>query len=333
MVCDDKLTSYKNLGPNDILDAIENEGFYCDGHIFALNSYENRVYQIGIEDDVPVIVKFYRPARWTDAAIIEEHQFTRELEKYEIPVVSPLANADDETLYHHENFRFALYPRCGGRPPELENPEHLLQLGRFIGRMHNVGAKKTYEHRPMLDIQTFGIDASEYLLTNKFIPPELEEAYQTLAEDLIQRINHCYERAGPISFIRLHGDCHHSNILWRNDTPFILDFDDARMGPAIQDIWMFLSGDRNYMTARLAELLEGYAEFMEFDPRELHLIEALRTLRMLHYSSWIARRWDDPAFPLAFPHFNTQHYWQDHILTLREQAALMDEMPLEWCGT
>lgn len=332
MVCDDELTSYKHLGPNNILDAIENEGFHCDGHIFALNSYENRVYQVGIEDDVPVVVKFYRPARWSDSAILEEHQFTQELEKFEIPVISPLANADGETLYHHKQFRFALYPRCGGRPPELENPDHLLQLGRFIGRMHNVGATNTYEHRPILDIQTFGIDASDYLLANKFIPLELEEAYQTLARDLIKRINHCYERAGTIRFIRLHGDCHHSNILWRDDIPFILDFDDARMGPAIQDIWMFLSGERNYMTARLTELLDGYAEFMEFDPRELHLIEALRTLRMLHYNAWIARRWDDPAFPLAFPHFNTQRYWEDHILALREQAALMDEMPLEWSG-
>ncbi|MEE9551507.1 MAG: serine/threonine protein kinase [Gammaproteobacteria bacterium] len=325
--------SYKELGPDYILDAVESVGFRCDKHIFALNSYENRVYQIGIEDEAPIIVKFYRPARWSDEAIIEEHQFTFELSQYEIPVIAPIVNDDGKSLYHYNNFRFAIYPRHGGRPPELENPDHLLQLGRFIGRIHNIGATTPYAHRPVLDIQSYGIDSYKYLLANNFIPVELENAYQTLAEDLIQRIHLCYERAGNIESIRLHGDCHHSNILWRDDTLFILDFDDARMGPAIQDLWMFLSGDRDYMTARLADLLEGYTEFRDFDTRELYLIEALRTLRMLHYNAWIARRWDDPAFPLAFPLFNTQHHWEDHILTLREQAALMDEMPLQWSST
>ena len=327
-----EIDSYKNLGPNDIIMAVENEGFKCDGHIFALNSYENRVYQIGVEDNEPVIAKFYRPARWSDAAILEEHQFSYDLAEHEIPVITPLVNKDGDSLRHHANFRFALYPRRGGRAPELENPEHLILLGRFIARMHNVGASKQYENRPYIDIQSYGIDAYQYLLANKFIPIELENTYQSLSEDIILRINRCYERAGNISNIRLHGDCQHSNILLRDDILFILDFDDARMGPAIQDLWMFLSGDRDYMTARLADLLEGYTEFRELDIRELHIVEALRTLRLLHYSAWIARRWDDPAFPLAFPHFNTQHYWEDHILTLREQAALMDEPPLIWMG-
>jgi len=327
-----EIDSYKNLGPNDIIMAVENEGFKCDGHIFALNSYENRVYQIGVEDNEPVIAKFYRPARWSDAAILEEHQFSYDLAEHEIPVITPLVNKDGDSLRHHANFRFALYPRRGGRAPELENSEHLILLGRFIARMHNVGASKQYENRPYIDIQSYGIDAYQYLLANKFIPIELENTYQSLSEDIILRINRCYERAGNISNIRLHGDCHHSNILLRDDILFILDFDDARMGPAIQDLWMFLSGDRDYMTARLADLLEGYTEFRELDIRELHIVEALRTLRLLHYSAWIARRWDDPAFPLAFPHFNTQHYWEDHILTLREQAALMDEPPLVWMG-
>ena len=330
MTSSGEIDSYKNLGPNEIIVAIENQGFNCDGHIFALNSYENRVYQIGIEDNEPIVAKFYRPSRWSDAAILEEHQFTNELAEYEIPVIAPIVNNKGTSLYKHSDYRFSLFPRRGGRPPELENPEHLIQLGRFIARMHNVAASREYKNRPTIDIQSYGIDSYQYLLVNRFIPVELENTYQTVAEDIIQRIHWCYERAGQVNNIRLHGDCHHSNILWRDDTFFILDFDDARMGPAIQDLWMFLSGDRNYMTARLSELLEGYSEFRSFDARELYLVEALRTLRLLHYSAWIARRWDDPAFPIAFPHFNTQQYWEDHILVLREQAALMDEPPLEW---
>lgn len=330
MATDEILDSYVNLGPDQILNAIEGIGYECDGRIFALNSYENRVYQIGIHDAEPVIAKFYRPARWTDEQILEEHQFTLELAQHEIPVIAPLINSAGNTLHHYDHFRFALYPRKGGRPPELDNPEQLEQLGRFIARIHNIGASKSFVYRSELSIQTMGIDACHYLMANKFIPVELEQSYQTLCEDLIKRIQNCFERAGNVSKIRLHGDCHHGNILWRNDAPFILDFDDACTGPAIQDIWMFLSGDRTYMTARLADLLDGYSEFRDFDARELHLIEALRTLRMMHYAAWIARRWNDQAFPLAFPYFNTTHYWQDHILTLREQAAMMDEPALEW---
>jgi Ser/Thr protein kinase RdoA (MazF antagonist) len=330
MATDEILDSYVNLGPDQILNAIEGIGYECDGRIFALNSYENRVYQIGIYDSEPVIAKFYRPARWTDEQILEEHQFTLDLAEQEIPVIAPLINLTGNTLHHYDHFRFALYPRKGGRPPELDNPEQLEQLGRFIARIHNIGASKPFKYRSELSIQTMGIDAYQYLMGNQFIPMELEKSYQTLCVDLIKRIQNCFERAGEVSKIRLHGDCHHGNILWRDDAPFILDFDDACTGPAIQDLWMFLSGDRTYMTARLADLLEGYTEFRDFDARELHLIEALRTLRMMHYAAWIARRWNDQAFPQAFPYFNTTHYWQDHILTLREQAAMMDEPALEW---
>lgn len=322
--------AYQNLGPDKILDAVESTGLLCDGCIFALNSYENRVYQIGIVDAEPVIAKFYRPARWTDDAIREEQQLTTQLAEHEIPVIGPVVDAEGETLHHHENFRFSLYPRRGGRPPELDNPEHLKQLGRFLARIHNVSAVKPYQHRPTLDPQTFGADSNHYLLEHGFIPHELTTAYRTLTEDIMQRIYQCYERAGAFSIIRLHGDCHHGNILWRDNTPVILDFDDARMGPAIQDLWMFLSGDHEYMTERLGDLLEGYTEFRDFNVRELNLIEALRSLRLMHHSAWLARRWDDPAFPMAFPYFNTQQYWEDHILSLREQAALMDEAPLQW---
>ena len=330
MTLNETLDSYVNLGPDQILNAIESTGYLCDGRIFALNSYENRVYQVGIHNQEPIIAKFYRPGRWSDESILEEHTFTKELEKNEIPVVAPLMNNTDATLYHAGPYRFALYPRKSGRPPELDDPEHLVQLGRFIGRIHNVGKLKKFQHRPEVNIQTFGTDSYHYLLENYFIPAELEESYGTLCEDLITRITRCFERAGEYDRIRLHGDCHHGNILWRDDIPYILDFDDARTGPAIQDLWMLLSGDRQYMTAGLADLLEGYTEFCDFDARELHLVEALRTLRMMHYAAWIARRWEDKAFPLAFPFFNTQRYWEDHILSLREQAALMDEPPLEW---
>ncbi len=322
--------AYQNLGPDKILDAVESTGLQCDGCIFALNSYENRVYQIGIVESEPVIAKFYRPARWTDESIREEQQLTIQLAEHEIPVIAPIIDEQGETLHHHENFRFSLYPRRGGRPPELDNPEHLKQLGRFLARIHNVSATKPYQHRPTLSPQTFGTDSSHYLLENGFIPVELTIAYRTLTEDIMKRIYQCYERAGEASIISLHGDCHHGNILWRDNTPVILDFDDARMGPAIQDLWMFLSGDHEYMTERLGDLLEGYTEFRDFDIRELNLIEALRSLRLMHHSAWLARRWADPAFPMAFPYFNTQQYWEDHILSLREQAALMDEAPLQW---
>ena len=259
--------SYQNLGPNEILDAIESTGLSCDGRIFALNSYENRVYQIGLDESEPVIAKFYRPARWSDEAIREEQQFTLQLLEHEIPVIAPLVDEHGETLHRYENFRFSLYPRRGGRPPELDNPEHLKQLGRYMARIHNVSAAEPYRHRPTLDPEIFGADSNVYLLENGFIPIELETDYQTLTEDIMKRIYQCYERSGDHSVIRLHGDCHHGNILWRDGSPFILDFDDARMGPVMQDLWMFLSGDRDYMTERLADLLEGYSEFREFDVR------------------------------------------------------------------
>ena len=326
----DETSAYAHLGPDDILDAVESLGYRCDGHLLALNSYENRVYQIGIEDDVPLVGKFYRPGRWSDEAILEEHVFSRELDELEIPVVSPLCDEEERSLHRHGPFRFALYPRRGGRPPDLESPELLEQLGRFVARLHNAGALRPFEHRLTLTVEGFGEKSYRYLLERGFIPPELEQAYRSLAEDLIVQVRACFERAGSPSYLRLHGDCHPGNILTTDAGLHIVDLDDARMGPAVQDLWMFLSGDRAHRTARLADVLEGYTQFRDFDPRELHLIEALRTLRMMHYAAWLARRWDDPAFPRAFPWFNSERYWGDHILALREQAALMSEPPLVW---
>lgn len=322
--------AYKNLSPDEILNVIDSIGYRCDGRILALNSYENRVYQVGIEDAKPLIAKFYRPGRWSDAAIDEEHRFTLALADQEIPVIAPMRDAHGKTLYQVSGFRFALYLRVGGRTPELDNPDHLLQLGRTLARIHNYGEAEPFQHRPEISIRSFGIEPSQYLLAHDFIPADLLDSYRTLVSDLLKRVERCFAQAGKVRHIRLHGDCHLGNILWNNDAPFIVDFDDARMGPAVQDLWMLLSGDRDYMTARLFDLLDGYCEFRPFDPRELHLVEALRTLRMIHYAGWIASRWDDPAFPLAFPWFNSQRYWQDHILSLREQAAIMDEPPLDW---
>lgn len=323
----EQLPPYANLTPDLILQAVESTNFHCDGRLLALNSYENRVYQIGIEDRQPLIAKFYRPARWSDAAILEEHAFSHELAEREIPVVAPLANTDGSTLHCFSGFRFALYPRRAGRAPELDDVEVLEWLGRFLGRIHAVGATRAFEHRPTLDVRSFGDEALEFLLQSNFIPADLLPAYRSTAEDLLSRVRQIFIDAGAVRSIRLHGDCHPGNVLWR-DGPHFVDFDDCRMGPALQDIWMLLSGDRTAMTRQLGYILDGYQDFCQFDSAELRLLEALRSLRMLHYSAWLARRWSDPAFPLNFPWFNTQQYWQDQILGLREQRALLDEPSL-----
>ncbi len=324
------LQAFSNLTPDTMLDAIESTGLRCDGRFLALNSYENRVYQVGLDQGEPLVAKFYRPNRWSEESIIEEHLFTLALAEQEIPVIPPTVDSNGNTLHQYESYRFALYLRRGGRAPELDNPDHLEQMGRFIGRIHAMGATQPFKHRPTLDIESFAVQPRRFLLEHDFIPNHLLEAYQSLTTDLITQIEQCFERAGDVQHLRLHGDCHPGNILWTDAGPHVVDFDDARMGPAIQDLWMFLSGDRSYMTARLADVLEGYTQFYDFNPSELHLIEALRTLRMIHYSAWLAIRWDDPAFPLAFPWFNTLNYWEEHIQSLREQAALMNEPPLIW---
>lgn len=319
---------FYQLTPDTVIDAVESLGYWCDGRFLELNSYENRVYQVGLEDDTPLIAKFYRPARWTDAQILEEHQFCYELAEQELPVVAPIRFESGESLLHFKDYRFALYPRRGGRAPELADPDHLFRLGQTLGRFHLVGQTRPFTERPALDIQSYGIDSIE-LIAREFIPSSLREAYTSLAEDLLSGIEACYRAAGDVRSIRVHGDCHGGNILWRDDTPNFVDFDDARMAPAVQDLWMLLTGDdRQQQQLQLSEVIEGYTEFAEFDPRELHLVEALRTLRMLHYSAWLARRWDDPAFPRSFTWFNTERYWGEHILQLREQLAAMQEPPL-----
>jgi len=324
---------YASLTPDLVLDTLDGAGLRGDGRLLALNSYENRVYQVWLEADdsvqsTSVVAKFYRPDRWSDAQILEEHAFVLELAERELPVVAPLA-IDGKTLHEHRGFRFAAYLRRGGRTPELEDPDTLEWMGRFIGRIHAVGAIRPFAARPAIDIESFGFEPRDWLLEHDFIPDDLLDAWSSAADLALDGVARCYERAGEVRTLRLHGDCHAGNVLWTDDGPHFVDFDDCRTGPAIQDLWMLLSGERAAMTRGLSDVLAGYEEFHDFDPRELHLLEALRTLRLLHYSAWIARRWNDPAFPAAFPWFNTQRYWQDRILELKEQIALMDEAPLQ----
>ena len=320
-------TPYHRLTPDVILDAIESTGYFVDGRMFALNSYENRVYQIGIEEDQPLIAKFYRPGRWSDAQILEEHSYTQELADRELPVVPPL-NIEGKTLFEFAGYRFSLSPRRGGRAPELDNPDVLEWMGRFLGRIHAVGAIRPFTHRPVIDIANFGDQPRDWLLQHDFIPVDLRETWTSVIDQALARVRACYARAGEVHNIRLHGDCHVGNVLYTDEGPHFVDFDDCRTGPAMQDLWMLLSGSREEMTRQLRDVLEGYEEFADFDRRELHLLEALRTLRLIHYSGWLAQRWDDPAFPLAFPWFNTQRYWQDRILELREQVSAMEEGPI-----
>jgi Ser/Thr protein kinase RdoA (MazF antagonist) len=320
--------SFSNLTPDTVLDALDSIGLRGDGRLLALNSYENRVYQLGMDDGPPLVAKFYRPARWSDAAILEEHDFVHALVEREIPVVPAMTLADGKTLHAFEGIRFAVFAKYGGRAPELEDRVTLEWMGRFIGRIHAVGAIEAFQHRPTLNIRSFGEEPRDYLFQHEFIPLDLQPAYASVVAQALEGVQRCFERAGRVSLLRLHGDCHAGNVLWTGDGPHFVDFDDSRMGPAVQDLWMLLSGERSDMVRQLSDLLAGYEDFFDFNPRELHLIEGLRTLRLIHYSAWLARRWDDPAFPLAFPWFNTQRYWQDRILELREQLALMNEPPL-----
>lgn len=312
------------LTPSFIMDAVESCGFLCDCRTLALNSYENRVYQVGIEEGEPLIVKFYRPGRWSDMQILEEHELCLELAEHELPVVPPWADGEGRTLFTYADFRFALYRRQGGHAPEFDNLGNLRVLGRMLGRIHKVGEVRGFLHRPVLDIDSFGRAGADLIL-EKFVPTEYRDSYLSITRMLLQGIEDVFESTGPVEYIRAHGDCHCGNILWRNDAPHFVDFDDSRMAPAVQDIWMMLSGDRNRQTVQLGALIEGYSEFRVFDQRELRLIESLRALRMLHYSAWLAARWEDPVFPHTFPWFNTVRYWGEQVLALREQLAALNE--------
>ena len=315
-------TPYVNLDPDAILSAIESIGFQCNGSLMPLNSYENRVYQIGIEDKEPLIAKFYRPDRWSSDAIIEEHQFASELFQHEIPIVAPIVT-NNETLHTYQGFHFALFPRQGGRALELDNLEQLEWMGRLLGRLHAIGACKSFQYRIKVNAETYGYQPYQFLLDNNFIPTEIKQNFCDNMTSALRLVEQQFRAINDYEKIRLHGDCHAGNILWRDTGLHIVDLDDCLTGPAIQDIWMLTSGNTHDTKIQLKHILQGYREFYHFNPRELHLTEALRTLRMIHYSGWLAKRWEDPAFPINFPWFNTSKYWENQLQHLREQVSLM----------
>jgi Ser/Thr protein kinase RdoA (MazF antagonist) len=319
---------YDALTPDLVIDAVESIGYLSDARLLALNSYENRVYQVGIEEGEPLIAKFYRPGRWSEAQILEEHQFSLDLQEAEISVVAPLVDDAGYSLHQYQGFHFALFPRRGGYPPELDNLDNLLVLGRTLGRIHALGRAESFSHRLAISVERMLAEAREYLLEN-FIPRELQPAYESLTADLLGAVTNIYSEVGTADLIRVHGDCHVGNILWRDDVAHFVDLDDCCTAPAIQDLWMFLNGERHDRQLQLSELIEGYSEFCDFDPRQLRWVEALRTLRLTNYAAWLARRWEDPAFPRSFTWFNTERYWAEHILELREQLAALQEEPLE----
>lgn len=342
---------FDHLTPDFIAAALESLGYLTDGRLLALNSYENRVYQVGIEsfssdaannpeshnpethNQGPryVVAKFYRPGRWTRAAIEEEHAFAFELSAADIPVVAPI-EYHGHTLHVHEAFSFAVYPRQGGRWPELSSSEDRKWLGRFLGRIHALGRRLPFRHRQKLNVQAWAGESRRYLLQQNLIPPHIDAAYRSITEQLVQRMDALWYDYNDVPSIRLHGDCHLGNVLWTEQGPHFVDLDDCMMGPAMQDLWMLLSGSAAEQAQQLDELLEGYTQFADFDYRELALIETLRTLRMMNYTAWLARRWQDPAFPRAFPWFGDNKYWERHVLDLREQLAALDESPLQLNG-
>ena len=320
------------------MDALAGVGLYGDGRLLALSSYENRVYLVHLEEGAPgheaVVAKFYRPGRWSEAQILEEHAFAAELMAAEVPAVGPLV-LQGRTLHHFGGFDFSVSPRRGGRAPELDDFEVLEWIGRFLARIHTVGAAKPFRHRPALDLQSFGTEPRDWLLANDRVPLDVQATWAAACRQALEQIAASGLDAASKSFrpIRLHGDCHPGNILWTptdrpGGGPHFVDLDDARTGPAVQDLWMLLSGDRAQRGGQLSALVEGYEQFREFDRRELQLIEPLRTLRLIHYSAWLARRWEDPIFPINFPWFGSSDYWKGQIQMLQDQCESMDEEPL-----
>lgn len=316
--------SFSGLDPDTILDALEAKGIYPQSGLLALNSYENRVYQFIDDNNTRLVVKFYRPARWSNQQILEEHTFAQELADNEIPVVAPL-NINGGTLHEHKGYRFTVFPSVGGRQFENDNLDQLEWMGRFIGRIHSVSKAKPFEFRPSITVESYLSLPHQILTQSTLLPAHLKTAFFAILDPVIAQTQQCYK---PTAGIRLHGDCHPGNILWR-DGPTFVDLDDSRMGPAIQDLWMMLSGDRQQQLLQLDTLIEAYEEFSEFDTSELTLIEPLRAMRMINYMAWLSQRWEDPAFPRAFPWFAEDKYWEGQILALKEQLSALQEPPLK----
>ena len=317
---------FSGLTPGVVLDAAAEVGLDIDGTLFALNSYENRVYQLHGPHG-PLVLKFYRPARWSDAQIGEEHEFTAELAAAELPVAAPLT-LGGSTLVRYREFRFACFPWLRGRAPELDAPDARQLLGRTIARIHQVGARRPFEVRPRIGIERLGWQARAQVLASELLPAALTERYSSVSGALLERVVAAFTAAGRIAEIRIHGDCHLGNLLWNEHGPAFVDLDDCAMGPRIQDLWMMLSGSPSEQRRQWGEILEGYQQFADFDLRELRLIEPLRALRMLHHAAWVAHRWSDPAFPRAFPWIGEPRYWEGYLQDLLEQIEAIDDPPL-----
>jgi Ser/Thr protein kinase RdoA (MazF antagonist) len=317
---------FTGLSPDVVLDAAESVGLDADGRLFALNSYENRVYQLGSSEGF-LVLKFYRPQRWSDAQILEEHQFGAELAAAELPVAAPVV-VEGRTLFTYRDFRFAAFPWMRGRAPELDATDARQLLGRSLARVHQIGALRPFRSRPRLGIERLGVDACRQVLAGELLPHVLEDKYIETCEALLAGVEAAFERAGPLREIRIHGDCHLGNLLWNEQGPAFVDLDDCATGPRVQDLWMLLAGSAAEQRRQWAELLEGYTQFGDFDFREVSLIEPLRCLRMLHHAAWVSHRWQDPAFPRAFPWFGEHRYWEGYIGDLREQLEALEDPPL-----
>lgn len=315
---------FSSLSPDLILDGIESLGLIVESGLLPLNSYENRVYQFHDDKHVKYVTKFYRPQRWSKTQIQEEHDFALELEEHELPIVAPLV-INGDSLFEHQGYYFALYPCRGGRIFEVDNLDQLEWMGRFVGRIHAVSAQQSFQHRPTISSQEFCYDAAQIIQHSGYVPDNLELPFYTILEQVIALASEQYQ---PQSSIRLHGDCHAGNILWTDDGPHFVDLDDCRSGPAIQDLWMMLSGDRSQQILQLDTLLSGYEEFHEFETNQFALIEPLRTMRLVNYIAWLCKRWQDPAFPHNFPWFSSQKYWEEQILILKEQLSALQQAPL-----
>jgi Ser/Thr protein kinase RdoA (MazF antagonist) len=322
----DDVMPFAGLTPDVVLDAAASLGFEGDGRLFALNSYENRVYQMGRTEGA-LVLKFYRPARWSDAQIAEEHAFTEELADAEMAVAAPL-RVDGETLFRFREFRFAVFPWLRGRAPELDAPEARAMLGRSLARLHRIGAVQPFRFRLKLSVRRLGFEAREQVIESGMLPASMEESYLRATDALLDRVERVFDEVGPTRQIRLHGDCHLGNLLWNDNGPVFVDLDDCLTGPAIQDLWMLLSGPAAEQQRQWRELIEGYEQFGTLDFAELRLIEPLRSLRMLHHAAWLATRWHDPAFPRAFPWFGGVRYWEEHVNDLLAQVAAVDDPPL-----
>lgn len=320
------LQPFSGLTPEVVLDAAAAFDLAPDGRLFALNSYENRVYQLGADERL-LVLKFYRPARWSDAQIAEEHTFTAELAQAELPVAAPLVIGGD-TLLRYQDFRFAAFPWMRGRAPELDAPEARQFLGRTLARVHQIGATRPFRARLSIGVKRLGWEARSQVLASTLLPEALRERYSSVSGALLERVSAAFAAAAGTREIRVHGDCHLGNLLWNERGPVFVDLDDCGMGVRVQDLWMMLAGPPAEQQRQWQEILEGYQQFADFDFLEVTLIEPLRALRMLHHAAWIVHRWADPAFPRAFPWVAEPRYWEGHLLDLLEQIATIDEPPL-----